>query len=65
MVMWMFEGIRRIKVSELLGIQKQRSCVLCQGYLLRLAERGADPPYPWIPNGYICSKCNTMYMGVP
>lgn len=65
MVMWLFEGIRRLSLKEARELPKQKLCVLCQGALLRMAERAPKFPYQWIPNGYICSMCNTCYMGVP
>jgi hypothetical protein len=65
MVMWMYVPERRIRVSELERVQKLKECLACGSLLLRVAERAPDYPYHWLPNGFICSKCNLSYMGVP
>lgn len=65
MVMWLYVPERRIKSGELAKVQLQRSCLVCAGKLARLSERAPAPHYQWVPNGYICTKCNLCYMGVP
>lgn len=65
MVMWLYEGIRRLTLKEMRQLPKDKLCILCAGDLLRLAERMRVYPYQWVPDGYICSKCNICYMGVP
>lgn len=66
MTMWVYLADRRITKKEVEQLQsKQRQCFSCEGKLLRMAERCDYPPYQWVPNGYICSKCNICYMGVP
>jgi uncharacterized protein with PIN domain len=63
-MMWVYVADRRLKKAEAEAMPKAKACLACEGLLYRLAERRPEPPYQWIPNGYICSKCNTMFMGV-
>jgi hypothetical protein len=65
MVMWLYSGQRRLTLKESRDLPKTRACIVCEGHLLRIAERAPVFPYPWVPNGYICEKCNLCYMGVP
>jgi hypothetical protein len=65
MVMWVYLPDRRVKLKELERVQKIKECLACGAKLLRIAERAPDYPYAWLPNGFICSSCNAMYMGVP
>ena len=62
MDMWMYSTDRRLRKSEITELRGTRRCLSCQGFLLRLAERENYAPYHWIPTGYICSACNTMYL---
>ena len=64
-MMWVYMPDRKLKAAEMRDMPKLKACLACNSLLLRLAERVAEPPYQWVPNGYICSKCNLCYMGVP
>jgi len=66
MVQWLYVPDRRLTLKETREAPKNRECIVgCGGHLLRVAERVPVPPYQWLPNGYICDKCNVMIMGVP
>jgi len=65
MGMWMYTQFRRLTPREMREMPKQKTCLVCGGALLRTAERATSFPYPWLPNGYVCSKCNVGYLGVP
>jgi hypothetical protein len=64
MVMWLYMPDRRLTKKEAEELPKLKACLACGARLHRIAERMPDPPYEWIPNGHICSKCNLCYMGV-
>lgn len=63
-MMWVYEPIRRVRKAEFENVTRDRACLLCDGTVVRVAERRPEPPYQWVPNGYICQKCNSMFMGV-
>jgi uncharacterized protein with PIN domain len=63
--MWVYVPDRKMSAAQMRDMPKLRACLACAAKLLRIAEREAEEPYRWFPTGYICSKCNTMYMGVP
>jgi ribosomal protein L40E len=63
-VMWVYVPERRMRKAEAEAMPKAKECLACGSLVLRLAERRPEPPYQWIPNGYICSSCNAMFMGV-
>jgi hypothetical protein len=64
MVMWLYVPERRLTASEARALPKAKACLACGAKLLRVAERCDYFPYQWVPNGYICSKCNLLHMGV-
>ena len=63
-MMWVYEAIRRVKKTEFISVTETRACLLCDGTVARIAERKVEPPYQWVPSGWICTKCNSMFMGV-
>jgi hypothetical protein len=67
MAMWAYVPDRKLtkRQIETLSERGSRSCFACGGKLLRVAEREAAFPYHWLPNGWICSHCNAMWMGIP
>lgn len=65
MVMWLYVPDRRLTLKEMRELPHAKACLACGGDLFRLAERMRVFPYQWVPDGYICSKCNLCYMGVP
>ena len=64
MTMWTYLPDRKLSTKEAREVPKEKKCLACAGKLLRVAERADYFPYVWVPNGYICSKCNAMVMGV-
>ncbi len=64
MVMWVFAADRRLTKAESDSQPRDKTCLGCGGRLLRTAERETHRPYRWCPSGYICSKCNTVYVEV-
>jgi hypothetical protein len=65
MVMWLYVPDRRLTKKEMTELPRTKHCLACGGGLMRLAERMTTYPYQWVPDGYICAKCNLCYMGVP
>jgi hypothetical protein len=65
MVMWAYVPDRRLTAAQMRDMPKVKACLACGALVLRMAERGGGPFYAWTPNGWICSKCNLMYMGTP
>jgi hypothetical protein len=66
MPMFLYESVRKLSKREAEAfLGKARQCVLgCAGTMARIAERSQVAPYPWVPEGYICTKCNSMVMGI-
>lgn len=64
MVMWWYLPTQRISAAVARSIPRDKLCLSCLGPLARIAERNIKAPYMWVPCGYICTKCNTMFMGV-
>jgi hypothetical protein len=62
MVTWLYQADRRLTPAEQRSQPIDRTCLLCGGVLLRLAEREPDGKYRWRPNGRICATCNAMYL---
>lgn len=62
MVTWLFQPDRRLSAGEARSQPKDKTCVLCGGLLLRLADRQKSPPYRWRPVGFICDMCNGVYL---
>ena len=53
---------KRVAAANVKNLVVDRTCFDCNAFLLRVAERDRRHPYHWKPRGYICSKCNTMYL---
>jgi hypothetical protein len=64
MAMWVYVPDRRMKPREITDMPRDKSCLVCQGFVRRVAERMDSPPYQWVPIGFICTKCNITYLGV-
>ncbi len=61
--LWRYFPDHRIGAHEQTSIEEARACTDCAGGLMnRLAERQFQPPYRWIPVGYRCNKCGTMFV---
>jgi hypothetical protein len=59
---WLYSADRRLTPAEARSQPIEKTCLLCGGVLLRLAERTLAPDYRWKPNGRICATCNAMYL---
>jgi len=62
MVTWLFQPERKLRTDEARSQPKDKTCVVCGGWLLRLAARQSAAPYRWQPVGYICDLCNATYL---
>ncbi len=62
MIRWLYQPDRRLTKHEEHSQAIDRTCLLCGGKLLRLAEREPFRPYTWKPCGYVCGSCNTVYV---
>ena len=62
MGMWLYTPVSRVTPTQASKLAVVRKCTACDGNLLRLAERAWTKPYKWVPMGFICDKCNTVYM---
>ena len=65
MAMWIYVPDRKLTAGEARTMPKDKACLACGAKVWRLAERADYYPYVWVPDGWICSKCNLCYMGVP
>ncbi len=63
-MIWLYAAIKRLTVKQMADLPHVKKCLLCEGRLGRLAERQLVFPYVWVPTGWICTMCNTCYMGV-
>lgn len=61
---WLYAADRRLTVAEQNSQPRDKTCLLCGGRLLRLAERETYRPYQWVPTGYVCSACNGVYLEI-
>jgi len=64
MPMYRYVADRRLSPAESREQPKLKVCLECGGRLLRLAERETFRPYRWFPSGYVCSKCNAVFIKV-
>jgi hypothetical protein len=62
MPMYRYVADRRLTAGEARSQPIDKTCLECGGRLLRLAERETFRPYKWCPSGYVCAKCNAVYI---
>jgi uncharacterized protein with PIN domain len=62
MVMWRFLADHRLTKAQADSQPRDKTCMECGARLLRLAERESHRPYRWLPSGYVCTKCNAVYL---
>ncbi len=65
MTMWKYVPDRRVTLKERRKLPDTLTCLCEQAEWHRVAERFGKPDYQWVPSGYICTGCNTMWLGVP
>ena len=64
MPMYRYLADSRLTKAQADSQPKDKTCMECGGRLLRLAERETHRPYRWCPSGWVCSKCNAVYIEV-
>ena len=62
MVMWLFLPDRKVVAANAREVRRTKRCIACTGPLRRLAKRLEKPSYRWVPNGFICTKCNGVHL---
>lgn len=59
---WRYDPVSRLGGNDETVVVQGRACPYCQNGVARhLAERQMVYPYHWIPVGYRCTDCGTIF----
>jgi hypothetical protein len=61
--LWRYFPDHPIGSTDTVAVTRARCCPECpNGEMNRLAERQFHEPYRWIPVGFRCNTCGTIYV---